>query len=69
LDAHIYQFICFNRAGSIIVDYTVVIDDKENQTLVADTVVQAIMDLDEEGSLDIDGNRVPVKPSISHKFI
>jgi hypothetical protein len=69
LAADIYQFICFNRAGSIIVDYTVVIDDKENQTLVADTVVQAIMELDEEGSLDIGGRPVSVKPSISHKFI
>ncbi|XP_060594972.1 fibrillin-2-like [Ruditapes philippinarum] len=60
--ASVYVYVNSIRAGSIIVDYTVIIDDKENQTLVADTVVQAILDLDEEGSLDIDGNRVSVKP-------
>jgi hypothetical protein len=63
LTAHIHPIICSNRAGCIIVDYTVVIDDKENQTMVADAVVQTIINLDEDGSLDIVGKPVPVKPS------
>jgi hypothetical protein len=61
--------ICTYRAGSIIVDYTVVIDDKENQTLVADTVVQTIMDLEEGGILVIDGKPVPVKPISFYNII
>ena len=58
----IYYFT--HRKGSIIVDYTVVFDDKNNNSYVADAVVQAIMELETVGNLIIDGKPVHVKPGI-----
>ena len=53
-----------HRKGSIIVDYTVVFDDKNNNSYVADAVVQAIMELETVGNLIIEGKPVHVKPGI-----